>query len=77
MRRMHVCTHAESLSRVWLFLTPRAVTHQAPLSWGSPDKNTGVSCHVLLQGIFSTRGLNPGLLHCSQILYCLSHQGSP
>ena len=32
---------------------------------------------VLLQGIFQTQGSNPGLLHCSQILYCLSHQGSP
>ena len=28
-------------------------------------------------GIFPTQGLNPGLLHCRQILYCLSHQGSP
>ena len=30
----------------------------------------------LLQGIFSTQGLNPGLPHCRQILYQLSHQGS-
>ena len=30
--------------------------------------------HSLLQGIFPTQGLNPGLLHCKQILYCLSHQ---
>ena len=30
----------------------------------------------LLQGIFPTQGLNPGLLHFRQILYCLSHQGS-
>ena len=28
-----------------------------------PDKNTGVSCHFLLQGIFPTHGSNPGLLH--------------
>ena len=28
-------------------------------------------------GIFLTQGLNLGLLHCRQILYCLSHQGSP
>ena len=27
----------------------------------------------LLQGIFQTQGLNLGLLHCRQILYCLSH----
>ena len=37
-------------------------------------KNTGVGSHCLLQGIFPTPGLNPGLLHCRQILYCLSHQ---
>ena len=33
-------------------------------------------CHVLLQGIFPTLGSNPALLHCRQILFCLSHQGS-
>ena len=44
--------------------------------WDSPGKNTGVDCHFLLQGIFPIQGLNPGLLHCRQILYHLSHQGS-
>ena len=29
--------------------------------WDSPGKNTGVGCHALLQGIFQTQGLNPGL----------------
>ena len=43
----------------------------------SPVKNTEVGCHALLHGIFPTQGLNPGLPHCRQILYCLSHQGSP
>ena len=42
----------------------------------SPDKNTGVGGHALLQGIFPTQGLNPSLLHCRQIAYCLSHQRS-
>ena len=32
--------------------------------------------HSLLWGIFLTQGSNPGLPHCSQTLYCLSHQGS-
>ena len=32
-----------------------------------------MGCHALLQGIFPTQGLNPGLLHCRQILYHLSH----
>ena len=44
---------------------------------GSPGKNTGAGCHTLRQGIFPTQGSNPGLLHCRQILYHLSHQGSP
>ena len=32
-----------------------------------------VGCHVLVQGIFPTQGLNLGLLYCNQILYHLSH----
>ena len=31
--------------------------------WNFPGKNTGVGCHFLLQGIFSTQGSNPHLLH--------------
>ena len=45
--------------------------------WDSPGKNTGVGCHFLLQEIFLTQGSNPSVLHCRQILYHLSHQGSP
>ena len=45
--------------------------------WGFLGKNTGVGCHFLLQGIFPTQGLNPGLLHCRQSLYHLSYQGTP
>ena len=36
-----------------------------------------MGCHSLLQGIFLTQGLNMDLLHCTQILDYLSHQGSP
>ena len=50
---------------------------KAPLSWNSPGNNIGVGSRFLLQGIFLTQGSNPGLLHCSQILYHLSCQGSP
>ena len=39
--------------------------------------NTVMGSLSLLQGIFPTQGLNPGLPHCRQILYQLSHQGSP
>ena len=70
------------------YLLPCAVLSHSVMSdsWGptgfsvhadSPGKNTGVSCHALLQGIFSTQGSNPGLLHCRRILYHLSHPESP
>ena len=45
--------------------------------WDFPGKNTGVGCRFLLQGIFPTQGLNPGLPHCRQTLHPLSHKGSP
>ena len=44
--------------------------------WDSPGKNTGVGSLSLLQGIFPTQELNPGLPHCKQILYRLSQKGS-
>ena len=44
--------------------------------WGFPGKNAGVGCHSLFQEISPTQGLNPGLPHCRQMLYHLSHQGS-
>ena len=46
-------------------------------TWNSPGQNTGVGSPSLLQGIFPTQGSNPGLPHCRQILYQLSHKGSP
>ena len=45
--------------------------------WNSPGQNAGVSSLFLLQGIFPAQGSNPGLLHCRQILYQLSHKRSP
>ena len=49
----------------------------APLSVEFSRQNTGVGSHSLLQGVFPSQGLNLGLLLCRQILYHLSHQGSP
>ena len=45
--------------------------------WNSLGQNTGVGSLFLLQEIFPTQGLNPGLLHCRWIPYQLSHKGSP
>ena len=44
--------------------------------WDFLGKSTRVGCHFLLQGLFRTQRSNPGLLHCRQMLYRLSHQGS-
>ena len=60
----------KSLSHVRLFATPWT-------PWNSPSQNTGVGSHSLLKGIFPTQESNPGFPHCRQILYQLSHQGSP
>ena len=44
-----------SLSRVWYFATPWTVAHQAPLSWNSPSKNTGVGhCSLLHDHTYRT-----------------------
>ena len=57
--------------------TPWTIAHQAPLSMGFPRQEYWSGTHTLLQGIFLTQGSNLGLLHCRQILYRLSRQGSP
>ena len=41
--------------------------------WDSEDKNTGVGCHSLLQGIFPTQRLKLHHPHNRQIFYHLSH----
>ena len=51
------------------FVTLQTAAPKLPCPWDSPDKNTGVGCHALLQGISSTQGSNPGLLHRRRILY--------
>ena len=51
---------SESLSHVQLRL-------YSP--WNSPGQNTGVGSLSLLEGIFPSQGMNPGLPYCRQILY--------
>ena len=59
-------------------VSPWTVVCQAPLSTGILQARIleWVAMHPL-QGIVPIQGSNPGLPHCRQILYCLSHQGSP
>ena len=61
-------------------IKPRSPSLQAvslPAEPQGKPKNTGVGSLSLLQWIFPTQESNRGLLHCRQILYCLSHQRSP
>ena len=61
-------------------IEPRSPMFQADSLRAEPQgkpKNTGVGSLSLLQGIFLTQGLNPGLPCCRQILYELRHKGSP
>ena len=65
---------SESHSIVFNSLRP----HGLYSPWNSPGQNTGVGSNLsLLQGIFPTQRSNPDLPPCRQILYQLSHQGSP
>ena len=66
-----ICGKRKSLSRVSLW------PHGLYSPWNSSGQNAGVGSHFLLQGIFPTQELNPGFLHCRQILYQLNHKGSP
>ena len=67
---MCVCMHA-------FFPTLWTVACQAPLSieFSGQEYRSGLPFPSL--GNFPTQGSNPGLLHCGQILYQLSHKGSP
>ena len=72
---MHACI----FSHVQLFATPYTIVHQAPLSLGLFRQNSWECCHFLLQGILSTQGSSPHLLH---LLYQQNssprcHLGSP
>ena len=57
--------------------SPTLLPHGLNSPWKSPGQKTGGGSLYLLQGIFPNWGSNPGLSHCRQILYQLSHQGSP
>ena len=57
-------------------IKPRSPASLPAEPQGKP-KNTGVGSLSLLQETFPTQELNRGLLHCRQILYQLSYQGSP
>ena len=69
--------HMKSESESYSVFSDSLWPHRLYSPWNSPGQNTGVGNLSLLQGIFPTQGSNPGLPHCRQILYQLSHKGSP
>ena len=78
--------HNQWLYYVLCFVAQLCLTLSDPMDYSPPGfsvhgdfpgKNPGVGCHALLQGTLPTQQSNPGLPHCRQILYCLSHQGIP
>ena len=85
--RTFICIHQTFPKHVGVLSVSRSVVSNSLPShgqqtarllcpWGFPGNNTGVGCHSPHQGIIPTQGLNLGFLHCRQILYLLSHQGS-
>ena len=74
---VYACVCAKSLQLCPTLCDPKDYSLQGSFVHGIlQGKNTGVGYHALLQGIVLTQGLNQRLLHCGQILYHLSHQGS-
>ena len=72
-RNMCVCV-LSCFNCVWLCMIVGLHPARLLCPWDSLGKNTGVGSHSLFQGIFLTQGLNLGLRHCRQNLYCLSQQ---
>ena len=63
----------QSMSQSYLTLQPTDYSSPGSSVHGDfLDKNTGVGCHALLQGILPTQGSNLGLLHCRWIPYHLA-----
>ena len=62
------CMHAHSVvSNSW---QPHGLSPtRLPCPWNSPGKNTGVGCHILLQGLFLTQGS-----HCVSCVSCTGRQ---
>ena len=77
--QLHSATESESeVAQLCLTLcNPRTVACQAPLSMGFSRQEYWSGLPFPSPGIFLTQGSNPGLPHCRQTLYPLSHQGNP
>ena len=68
-KKVKLLSRARLFATLWIVGCPKLLR-----PWDFQGKSTGVGCHFLLQGIFPTQRLNPGLSHCRQTLYHLNHQ---
>ena len=69
--------YSESENEICSVVSDSLRPHGLYSLWNSPGHNTGVGSLSVLQGIFPTQGLNPGLPHCRRILYQLRNKGNP
>ena len=76
-QRCHSIKKCELLSHVRLFVTPWTRACQAPLSIAFLRQEYWSGLPFALQGIFSTQGSNPGLLHCRQIFTIWATKETP
>ena len=70
-----IVAQCQSLSHVRFFATPRTVDLQAPLSMEFSSQEYQSGLPFPSPGDLPNSGTEPGLLHCRQILYPLSHLG--
>ena len=70
------CCFLASKSYPTLLQPHRLYPSRLLCQWNFPGKDPGVGCHILLQGIFQTQGLNPHLLHWQADSLLLNHQAS-
>ena len=75
-KSFYVCACVQYLSRVRLFVTPWTVAHLAPLSMGFSRQEHCSGLTFPSPVDIPDPGIEPGLLHCRQILYQLSYKGS-
>ena len=76
LKHIKCARHFWALSESWSVVSNSLLPYGLYRPWNSPGQNTGVGSLSLLQGILPTQGSNPGLPHCRQIFYQLSHKGS-
>ena len=71
----HVIFQARILE--WVAIPPAGDLPDPGIEYSAVAEFSALAGAFFIQGIFPTQGSNPGLLHCRQMLYPLSHQGSP